>query len=387
MTTPPSWLSGIVSKRPETVLLLHALVLTGIRKGEVTAEDAHHIPVSHPNCRGAAMKLLANCGFSRGTPRKGTTDENNESMTPFQVSCFENVKQFETAQRMAKLLVQSSMVPDVYKGEKNLGNAVVALDIAWRTGKSPLAVMQNIYFVHNKPAWSSQFLIACVNTCGRFASLQYRMTGTKGKDDWGCIAHSIEKSTNETLESPEVTIKMAKDEGWYGRSGSKWKTMPELMLRYRAATFFARLYCPDLTMGIHTRDEIDDMRDITSEVNVAPLAPKMRYMPDAPGQTGDDGPTEPHPDDINPAETADQEAAAEQPPPDEHAEERKDMLAFAHDLDILDIDPEWTNEQIREHVNAEIDRREAEKENAKAAQAEHGKNEREAKTGQGEMFV
>lgn len=41
-------------------------------------------------------------------------------------------------------------------------------------------------------------------------------------------------------------------------NGSKWKTMPQLMLRYRAASFFSSLNCPELTMGIYTKEEIED---------------------------------------------------------------------------------------------------------------------------------
>lgn len=121
-----------------------------------------------------------------------------------------------------------------------------------------LAVMQNLYSVHGKPAWSSQFLIACVNASGRFTAMRYDATGQKGTDSEGCIAWASDKS-GQRLDSPEVTIGMAKSEGWYGKNGSKWKTMPQLMLRYRAATLFARLYAPELTMGIHTDDEIVDI--------------------------------------------------------------------------------------------------------------------------------
>ena len=67
------WLQGMIKKRPETLLVLQALVLTGMSRGKVTAEDAHHIPVSHPNCRGAAMKYLARFGFVKDRPIKGTT--------------------------------------------------------------------------------------------------------------------------------------------------------------------------------------------------------------------------------------------------------------------------------------------------------------------------
>lgn len=55
-------------------------------------------------------------------------------------------------------------------------------------------------------------------------------------------------------------MEMAKAEGWVGKSGSKWKTMPELMIRYRAAAFWGRLYVPEIMMGMHTMEEIEDVQ-------------------------------------------------------------------------------------------------------------------------------
>ncbi len=95
------------------------------------------------------------------------------------------------------------------------------------------------------------------------------MTGQRGDDSWGCIAWAIDKS-GELLKSPEITIKMAKEEGWFHRSGSKWKTLPELMLCYRSATLFTRLYAPEITMGIQTTEEVVDMGP---EVNGPPSRP------------------------------------------------------------------------------------------------------------------
>ena len=173
-------------------------------------------------------------------------------------SAFGSIQHFESAQRMAKALCSSSIVPETYRGEGKIGDCIIALEIANRIGATVLAVMQNLYIVHGRPAWSSQFLISCVNASHKFSPLRYKMTGTRGKDDWGCIAWASDRS-GEVLESPEVTLQMSKEEGWYGRNGSKWKTMPELMLRYRAATLFTRLYCPEITMGIKTEDEVIDI--------------------------------------------------------------------------------------------------------------------------------
>jgi hypothetical protein len=132
--------------------------------------------------------------------------------------------------------------------------------------------MQNLYIVHGRPAWSSQFLISCINASGKFSPLRYTMTGDG--DARGCVAWAVDAS-GERLESPEITIGMAKAEGWYDKKGSKWQTMPDLMLRYRSATLFARLYCPELTMGMKADDEIIDITPVVTE----PAAPKGKRVP------------------------------------------------------------------------------------------------------------
>lgn len=189
-----------------------------------------------------------------------------------QFSAFGNITHFENAQRMAKALSTSAMVPETYRGDSNMGSCLIALEMANRIGANVLSVMQNLYIVHGKPAWSSQFLIACVNASGRFSPLRYRMTGEKGTDTYGCIAWATDK-TGEKLESPEITIGIARAEGWFAKNGSKWKTMPELMLRYRTATLFARLYAPEITLGMHTEDEAIDIVEVAPVVTSPVFAP------------------------------------------------------------------------------------------------------------------
>ena len=52
---------------------------------------------------------------------------------------------------------------------------------------------------------------------------------------------------------------MAEAEGWTSKKGSKWLTMGDQMLRYRAAAFFARVYCPHALMGLKTVEEVKDI--------------------------------------------------------------------------------------------------------------------------------
>ena len=192
------------------------------------------------------------------------TTENQ--LVPIQ-SAFSNKDTFQEAQRMAKLLISSDLVPANFRGEANLGNAVIALEMAQRIGASPLAVMQSLYIVHGRPTWSSQFIIAALNASRRFSPLRFELTGEK--DSRACLAWALELSTGDRLEGPEVTMAMAKAEGWIDKNGSKWKTMPELMLRYRAATFFGRLYAPDILNGMQTQEEVHDI----GIVNVTPKEP------------------------------------------------------------------------------------------------------------------
>lgn len=173
---------------------------------------------------------------------------------------FDTAAGFELIQRTAKLFAASDIVPTQFKG--NLPNCVIAVDMALRMGANPLMVTQNLYVVHGRPAWSAQFLIATMNQCGRFSAIRYEFQGKEGSDDWGCRAMAIELSTGEKLTGPLITIGLAKKEGWYGKNGSKWQSMPELMLRYRAASWFVRAYAPEIAMGLQTVEEVKDTYDL-----------------------------------------------------------------------------------------------------------------------------
>ena len=190
---------------------------------------------------------------------------------------FQSAEGFALLQRMANMFVGSTLVPEQFRGEKNFGNRVIALNMAQRLGADPLMVMQNLYVVYGTPSWSSKFMIAMFNQCGRYESIHYEETGKKGTDTQGIIAWAKEKSTGEILKGPEVTIKTAKDEGWYGKNGSKWKTMPEQMLRYRAASWFIRTTAPELSMGLQTVDEVKDTIDVTPQtIMKEPFAEEIR---------------------------------------------------------------------------------------------------------------
>lgn len=131
------------------------------------------------------------------------------------------MRQFEAYQRIAKPLSESKFVPAQYQG--NIGDCTIAVEMAARIGVFPLTVMQNLCIVKGNPTWKSKFLIACVNTSGRYTTLDYHIgidgrvgevmykTWQKGSDganhevqmpfdypgldNLTCVAFATEKST------------------------------------------------------------------------------------------------------------------------------------------------------------------------------------------------
>lgn len=170
-------------------------------------------------------------------------DTSQQQIPSIQVS-MDTTGGFEAMQRIAKLFASSDIVPVTFKGK--IADCFIAVDMAMRLKANPMSIMQNLYIVHGRPAWSSQFLIATMNKSGRFSSLKYEFSGKENTDPWGCCAVATELSTGERLKGPFVSIDISKKEGWYGKNGSKWQTMPQLMLMYRAASWFVRAYAPEI---------------------------------------------------------------------------------------------------------------------------------------------
>lgn len=215
--------------------------------------------------------------------------------------------QFNTMQRACRLFANSELVPDMYKKsdknpeEKAMANCMIAIDMASRIGANPLMIMQNMVVIYGRPSWSSKFLVATVNTCGRFNPLQYRFTekGMLGMVDytdyeWNggrkvavqkqfdgkkimdieCVAFTTAKGSDDVLESSPISIRLAIQEGWYTKAGSKWQTMTKQMLMYRAASFWTSAYAPELSMGMRTVEETQDIyadfeevKNVEEEVN------------------------------------------------------------------------------------------------------------------------
>lgn len=181
--------------------------------------------------------------------------QSTNKVTDYSLGIFGTSDNFIMAMQMAKALSSSTIVPQTF--QKNDANCLIAIEQAQRLQVSPLMVMQNLHVIQGRPSWSSKFLIAAINNSGKFdMELQFDETRDKDGKPFSCTAWTTKNGRR--VEGMTVDMNMAKDEGWLGKNGSKWKTMPQLMLRYRAASFFSSLNCPELTMGLYTREEMQD---------------------------------------------------------------------------------------------------------------------------------
>lgn len=202
---------------------------------------------------------------------------------------------FALRQRQARMFASSPLVPEhLRKGspEQAIANCWIALTLAEAMGEVPLIVMQNIHVVSGKAGFASQYMIARANNSGIF----------KGRIDWRIdrsdpnnLAVTAYATIKESGQEVEVTcdMTMAQAEGWV--KNPKYKTMPEVMLRYRSAAFLVRFYAPDVMLGYQTAEEVEDVaaaalpaaEPLTGQMLIDQSQPTLRATPAHDEDTGE----------------------------------------------------------------------------------------------------
>jgi len=168
-------------------------------------------------------------------------------------SAFSTNSGYELAMKIAQTLAKSALVPDTYRNK--VENCIIALDIARQVNNSPLVVMQNLNIIKGKPSWSSTYIAATIRS--RYRNVRVISEG-EGKNR-SCQVTAYDNDGKIIAEGAKVTMAMAEAEGWTTKEGSKWKTMPDLMLQYRANAFFGRVFCPDALIGLQSEYEVEDI--------------------------------------------------------------------------------------------------------------------------------
>jgi len=315
------------------------------------------------------------------------------------ISVFRNQQSFAEALTMAKWLAASDLVPKQFQGKA--ANCLISMELAQRIGASPFMVMQNVHIIHGRPGWSSQFIIAAINNCGRFSPLRFNIsdpgrkqtveaqiyidkrltTITEEIKNQTCYAYATELKTGDEVKGPEVSVVMAVEEGWFSKAGSKWKAMPDLMLRYRAATFFGRLNCPDILMGMKTSDELEDIDFVPPEAelkkrteaqaNKGPVIDIQNDQPDSepPGEAGqlEDSPAT-QPDTS--AEDGGKGQGSAEPAPEEENHDHETVLCPEREGDFIRV--KFCNEMCKSRKKCKAFVVDAEYEGGKTPAEEEG---------------
>ena len=165
---------------------------------------------------------------------------------------------FEFAQRQAKMLANSSFVPREFKGDTGLSNCIVAVGVARRMGMDPTYVCQSINVINGRPSWKSEFISGAIQGCGRFVDFDY----DEGENY--CQVVCKRADSGKEVRGVKITLEMAKAEGW--TRNTKWRSMPQRMLRARAVSFFGRDYIPDILNGMGS---VEEAEIIEADISVA----------------------------------------------------------------------------------------------------------------------
>lgn len=174
-----------------------------------------------------------------------------QQQAPGALSFLHDGPAFEHLWRVAKAFSMSTMVPAAYQGKPE--NCMIALMYSEQLGEPAMLVFQEMAPINGRPSTSARFAISRANKSGL---LQGPITWkSKGQSDaLEVTASAVLRETGEVVTAT-VTMREAQADGW--TRNSKYKSIPEQMLRWRAATRLINLYLPEVLFGLGVREETE----------------------------------------------------------------------------------------------------------------------------------
>jgi len=179
-------------------------------------------------------------------------------MTSNSLAIYEN---FAQTKEIAQALSSSDLVPDHFK--KKPANVLIALEFAHRNDISPFAAMQSLFVIHGRVGLTASMAISLARKHNVWKSLTYKVEGEGNT----LAVTAIAKLHDDSEATSTVTMRMANDAGW--SKNAIYKSIPEQMLKYRAAVFLIRSHFPEVLFGMQTVEELRDV-DAAQAKNVTP---------------------------------------------------------------------------------------------------------------------
>ena len=167
------------------------------------------------------------------------------------------------AMDFAKVIAQSPMVPEAYRGKP--ANVLVAVQWGYELGLAPMQALQNISVINGKPSIWGDSMLALVKAHPAFRGIKEYMDGE--------VAVCIVKRAlpNGEIEETKKTFSMAeaKHAKLTGKAGA-WQNYPNRMLQLRARGFALRDSFPDAIKGLIT---VEEARDYDAPEKRPPVKP------------------------------------------------------------------------------------------------------------------
>lgn len=184
-----------------------------------------------------------------------------------------NVQALGQLTAFADLMAQSAVtVPKHLAGKPADCMAIVMQAMQW--GMNPYAVAQKTHLVNGVLGYEAQLVNAVISSSsaiqGRF-HYEYggdweKIAGQKdGRDELGLFIRvgavlrgEAEITWGEPIYLADITT----------RNSPLWKTAPKQQIAYLAVKYWARLYCPEVILGVYSPDEVEPRAE--KEINPAP---------------------------------------------------------------------------------------------------------------------
>lgn len=177
-------------------------------------------------------------------------------------------KNLQEAIEFSKLLAESDLVPENYKGRP--GNCLVAMQMGAELGLQPTQALQNIAVVNGRPAVWGDAALAIVKAHPLYAGIDESIVG-EGKDRKAvCV---VSRKGEKDVTSEFSVVDAIRAGLWDNDKKPVWKSYPDRMLKMRARGFALRDQFPDALKGIYLAEEAQDIpieREVTGEHTFAP---------------------------------------------------------------------------------------------------------------------
>lgn len=179
-----------------------------------------------------------------------------QQQAPGALSYLHDGPTFEHLWRVATAFSQSTMVPAAYQGKPE--NCMIALMYSQQLGEPAMLVFQEMAPINGRPSTSARFAISRANRSGL---LQGPITwASQGSGDALEVTASATLRESGEVISATVTMREAQADGW--TRNPKYRSIPEQMLRWRAATRLINLYMPEVLFGLGVKEEAE-VRPVT----------------------------------------------------------------------------------------------------------------------------